>query len=129
MRSLRVTHALRGILVAHAIHAMRALQGMHCNACIACMAALLRETVVHLASFVAVGTAALKIVHGILVDGKLSPSLPTRSRSACVSALRFMRRCIRNVPTRKFCSQSGEIKPDGTDSSHPVPKPNCVTVT
>jgi hypothetical protein len=54
VQSLRVTHALRGILVAHAIHAMRALQGMHCMY----GSALLRETAGHLASVLAVDTAA-----------------------------------------------------------------------
>jgi hypothetical protein len=31
--------------------------------------------------------------------------------------------------TQKFCAQAGEIKPDGIDSSHPIPKPDFVTVT
>jgi len=57
VQSLRVTHALRGSLVAHAIHAMRALQGMHCMYGMY-GSALLRETAGHLASVLAVDTAA-----------------------------------------------------------------------
>lgn len=59
------------------------MQCVRCKACIACMAALLRETVGHLVSFVAVDTAEPTSCTGYLVGSCLHPLPHSVEKCVC----------------------------------------------